>query len=74
MHTFGANRSATIDDAVQVVASAFAQAAGPAVDAWKAQLAETEERLSLDIDVLRETNAELSEELEDTQLQLMMTR
>ena len=62
----------SVEGAVEMVAAAFAEAAGPAVEAWKAQVAETEERLSLDIDVLRDTNEELSEQLQLMQQQLVL--
>jgi chaperonin cofactor prefoldin len=60
----------SVNGAVEMVGRAFADAAGPAVDAWKAQVAETEERLSLDIDVLRNTNVELQQQLDTTRRQL----
>lgn len=62
----------TWGDAVEIVARAFADAAGPAVEAWRETLAETEERLSLDIDVLRDTNIELLQQLEMAEEQQLL--
>ena len=59
------------EDAVEIVARAFADAAAPSVEAWRETVAETEERLSLDIDVLRENNVELLRQLEMARKQLL---
>ncbi len=63
------------EGALEIVAQAFMDAAGPAIEAWRETLAETEERLSLDIDVLRDNNIELLRQLElAEQQQLLHTR
>ena len=61
----------SFEDAVEMVARTFADAAAPSVDAWRETVAETEERLSMDIDVLRETNLELLQQLEMVRNQLL---
>ena len=58
-----ADVDAVASAAIDAVVAAFTAAARPAVAAWQAQVAETEDRLSLDLDVLRDANLALQSEV-----------
>ena len=58
-----ADVDAVASAAIDAVVAAFTAASRPAVAAWEAQIAETEDRLSLDLDVLRDANLALQSEV-----------